>query len=78
MADLDARPLLMTDTVSVWDVVCPGTCRHKSAEERVTATRLVFSYRGVYPRPTWSVRAGKACDFRGEVAGVGRFALVCG
>jgi AraC-like DNA-binding protein len=48
MADFDARPLLMTDTVSVWDVVCPGTCRHKSAEERVTATHLVFPYRGIY------------------------------
>jgi AraC family transcriptional regulator len=48
MAEFDARPLLMTDTVAVWDVVCPGTCRHKSAEERVTATHLVFPYRGIY------------------------------
>jgi len=31
-----------------------------------------------YPRPTWTVRAGKVCGFRGEAAGVGRFALVCG
>src|ERR1700722_18454228 len=48
MADFDAHPLLTTDTVAVWDVACAGTCRHKSAEERVTATHLVFPYRGVY------------------------------
>jgi AraC-like DNA-binding protein len=34
--------------VAVWDVVCPGTCKHKSAEECVAATHLVFPYRGVY------------------------------
>jgi AraC family transcriptional regulator len=48
MADFDARPLLLTDTVAVWDVVCQGTCKHKSAEERTAATHLVFPYRGVY------------------------------
>jgi hypothetical protein len=48
MAEFDARPLLMSDTVAVWDVICPGTCRHKSAEEYVSATHLVFPYRGVY------------------------------
>jgi AraC-like DNA-binding protein len=47
MADFDAHPLLTTDTVAVWDVVCPGTCKHKSAEECVAATHLVFHYRGV-------------------------------
>src|ERR1700719_3841349 len=48
MADFDVHPLLTTDTVAVWDVACAGTCRHKSAEERVTATHVVFPYRGVY------------------------------
>ena len=48
MADFDPHPLLTTDTVAVWDVACAGTCRHKSAEERVTATHLVFPYRPVY------------------------------
>jgi AraC family transcriptional regulator len=48
MAGFDAHPLLLTDTVAVWDVVCQGTCKHKSAEECVAATHLVFPYRGVY------------------------------
>jgi AraC-like DNA-binding protein len=34
--------------VAVWDVVCEGTCRHKSTEECVVATHLVFPYRGAY------------------------------
>ena len=48
MADFDARPLLMTETASVWDVACPGACKHRSDEEHVAATHLVFPYRGVY------------------------------
>ena len=48
MAGFDAHPLLLTDTVAVWDVVCQGTCKHKSAEECVAATHLVFPYRWVY------------------------------
>ena len=48
MADFAARPLLITNTVTVWDVICPGTCRHMSAEECVAATHLVFPYRGIY------------------------------
>ena len=32
------------------DVVCRGTCRHKSAEECTTTTHLVFPYRGTYVR----------------------------
>jgi hypothetical protein len=32
------------------DVVCRGTCRHRSAEECATATHLVFPYRGTYVR----------------------------
>ena len=48
MADFDAQPLLLTDTIAAWDVVCLGICKHKSAEECVAATHLVFPYRGVY------------------------------
>jgi len=48
MAEFDTHPLLITDTVSVWDVVCQGGCRHKGAEECAAATYLVFPYRGVY------------------------------
>lgn len=52
MADLDAHPLLVTDTVAVWDVTCPGTCRHKDEEECAEQTQLVFPYRGIYVRHT--------------------------
>src|SRR4051812_33566525 len=48
MADFDARPLLMTETASVWDVACPGACKHRSNEEYVAITHLVFPYRGLY------------------------------
>ena len=48
MTAFHARPLLTTDTAAVWDVVCEGICRHKSAEECVAATHLVFPYRGAY------------------------------
>jgi AraC family transcriptional regulator len=48
MADFDAHPLLVTDTVTVWDVVCPGICKHKTVEECVADTHLVFPYRGIY------------------------------
>ena len=50
MADINSHLLLATDTVAVWDVLCSGTCRQKSAEECVRATHLVFPYRGVYVR----------------------------
>ncbi len=48
MPEYSAQPLLITDTASVWDVVCPGACRHRSVEECSYATHLVFPYRGVY------------------------------
>jgi AraC family transcriptional regulator len=48
MGDFDAHPLLITGTVAVWDVLCQGKCKHKSAEECVAATHVVFPYRGVY------------------------------
>jgi AraC family transcriptional regulator len=50
MADFDSHPLLISDTLAVWDVSCPGTCKHRSAEECVSTTHLVFPYRGVYVR----------------------------
>jgi AraC-like DNA-binding protein len=50
MGDLHYHPLLITDTLAVWDVLCSGTCRHKSAEECTAQTQLVFPYRGVYVR----------------------------
>lgn len=48
MADLDARPLAVSDTVAVWDVACRGARKHQSDEECATATHVVFPYRGVY------------------------------
>jgi AraC family transcriptional regulator len=50
MAEINSHPLLATDTMAVWDVLCSGTCRQKSAEECVSTTHLVFPYRGVYVR----------------------------
>ena len=50
MPELDVQPLMKTPIVSVRDVYCRGTCRHKSAEECASATHLVFPYRGVYVR----------------------------
>ncbi|HWX32939.1 MAG TPA: AraC family transcriptional regulator [Steroidobacteraceae bacterium] len=48
MAEINSHPLLTTETVAVWDVLCSGTCKHKSAEECASTTHLVFPYRGVY------------------------------
>lgn len=50
MTELTVERLLDTDTVSLFDVVCRGDCRHKSAEECPEATHLVFTYRGAYVR----------------------------
>jgi AraC family transcriptional regulator len=50
MIEINSHPLLAADTVAVWDVLCSGTCRQKSAEECISATHLVFPYRGVYVR----------------------------
>jgi AraC family transcriptional regulator len=52
MAEINSHLLLATDTVAVWDVLCSGTCRHKSDEECLTRTHLVFPYRGVYVHHT--------------------------
>jgi AraC-like DNA-binding protein len=42
--------LLESSTVTIRDVVCQGSCRHKTAEECANATELVFPYRGTYVR----------------------------
>jgi AraC family transcriptional regulator len=46
--EYDARLLLHTNTVTAWDVVCPGLNRDRAEKESAPATRLVFPYRGVF------------------------------
>jgi AraC family transcriptional regulator len=48
--EVDVQPLLQTESVSVRDVYCRGTCRHRSAEECASAAHIVFPYRGAYVR----------------------------
>jgi AraC-like DNA-binding protein len=48
--EIDVQSLLQTASVSVRDVYCRGTCRHRSAEECASATHMVFPYRGAYVR----------------------------
>lgn len=50
MPDFEVSSLLDTGTVTVRNVLCPGTCRHRSAEECASVTHLVFPYRGTYLR----------------------------
>ena len=50
MSEFFVHSLLKTNTVSVQDVYCQGSCRHLSDEEYATNTHLVFPYRGVYVR----------------------------
>lgn len=42
--------LISTATLSARDIACTGLCRHRSEEECVSVTHLVFPYRGVYMR----------------------------
>jgi AraC-like DNA-binding protein len=42
--------LLSSPGMTLRDVVCRGTCRHRSAEECASTTHLVFPYRGTYVR----------------------------
>lgn len=42
--------LLKSETVTIRQTYCQGTCRQPSAEECTTSTQLVFPYRGVYVR----------------------------
>lgn len=44
------RILLRSREMTLRDVVCRGTCRHRSAEECASTTHLVFPYRGTYVR----------------------------
>jgi AraC-like DNA-binding protein len=48
--ELNASVLLETSTLTIRDVTCSGTCRHKSPTECASATHLVFPYRGVFVR----------------------------
>ena len=48
--ELSTQLLLGTPALAVRDVVCAGTCRHRSEEEFAETTCLVFPYRGVYVR----------------------------
>jgi len=50
LMELSTQLLLGTPALAVRDVVCAGTCRHRSAEEFAETTCLVFPYRGVYVR----------------------------
>ena len=50
MDELSVRTLLETKAVTLLDVACRGTCRHRGPEECASATHLVFPYRGVYVR----------------------------
>jgi AraC family transcriptional regulator len=42
--------LLKSETVTIRETHCQGSCRQLSAEECTTSTQLVFPYRGVYVR----------------------------
>jgi AraC-like DNA-binding protein len=50
MSGFQVHTLLQTPLVEVRDVVCAGTCRHRSEVERAGRTHLVFPYRGTYVR----------------------------
>jgi AraC-like DNA-binding protein len=50
LMELSTQLLLDTPALAVRDVVCAGTCRHRSEEEFAETTSLVFPYRGVYVR----------------------------
>src|SRR5262245_39188573 len=50
MTELSIKLLLDTTTANVRDVVCDGSCRHRSQAECAQSTFLVFPYRGVYVR----------------------------
>jgi AraC family transcriptional regulator len=50
MTEFDVVQLLTTDTVSLRNVRCEGSCRHRTPEESASGTHLVFPYRGIYLR----------------------------
>jgi AraC-like DNA-binding protein len=49
-SEFEVARLLDTDTVALRNVRCRGECRHRSVEECVSMTHLVFPYRGIYLR----------------------------
>jgi AraC family transcriptional regulator len=57
MTEFDVVQLLTTDTVSVRNVRCEGSCRHRTPEESASGTELVFPYRGIYLRHIGSDQA---------------------
>jgi AraC-like DNA-binding protein len=50
MSEFEVTSLLSTETVSLRNVRCAGTCRHRAREESASTTHLVFPYRGIYMR----------------------------
>src|SRR5262245_16232619 len=48
--EISVRLLLDTESLTVRDFLCTGTCRHRIAEECSSSTHMVFLYRGVYMR----------------------------
>ena len=50
MSVLSSKVLLSTESLTLRNVHCTGTCRHRSAEECASSTHLVFPYRGLYLR----------------------------
>jgi len=50
MSELSVHLLHETPALAVRDVLCSGSCRHRSPTEYATATHLAFAYRGVFMR----------------------------
>jgi AraC family transcriptional regulator len=50
LPDFEVTQLLHTDTVTLRNIRCGGECRHRSPEECVSVSHLVFPYRGIYLR----------------------------
>src|SRR5271156_4339560 len=57
MSEFDISFLLSTETLSLRNVRCAGTCKHRTSEEFASATHLVFPYRGIYMRHVGHDRA---------------------
>jgi AraC family transcriptional regulator len=50
MSEFDVTSYLSTETLSLRNVRCAGTCQHRTREEYASTTHLVFPYRGIYMR----------------------------
>jgi AraC-like DNA-binding protein len=57
MSEFDVIQLVDTGTVSLRNIRCAGSCRHRSPEEFASSTHLVFPYRGIYLRHVGSDQA---------------------